>query len=224
MPQQNKFCQPRAAPKKAALFIPQTLDTIYIVKKYHPSSQQILSLIKEKGLWHESFEHEPVTTSDEAAKIRTGYTLEQGAKAIIVSVKEKNGGGQNGNQNNNRTNGQTDSRAGSPDQPTTPKKYFAQFVVPGDAKINSKKLTKLLNAKSIRFATAEEISELTNGIKIGGIPPLGNLFNIPVYVDPTLLENKKIIFNAGDRSFSIALKTKDYLDLVQPEILSFVQD
>lgn len=179
---------------------------------YHPTVNQILNLIKTNNFWYQTFEHEPVTTSDEAAKIRHGYTLEQGAKAIIVSVKAKNG------------DGQTGSRTGSPGQHSAPNNYFAQFVVPGNAKIDSKKLTKLLNAKSIRFATAQEISDLTNGIKIGGIPPLGNLFNIPVYVDPTLLENEKIIFNAGDRSFSIALKTKDYLDLVQPEILSFVQD
>lgn len=166
---------------------------------YHPAVSQILNLIKKNNLWHETFEHQPVTTSQEASKIRTGYSISQGAKAIILRIKGGN-------------------------------KYFAQFIIPGDAKINSKKLTKLLGAKSIRFATADEISELTNGIEIGGIPPFGNLFKLPVYIDPALLENnsqsdsdKKIIFNAGDRRFSIALKIKDYLELVKPEILSFVQ-
>ena len=35
-----------------------------------------------------------------------------------------------------------------------------------------------------------------------------------VLADPQPLENEKIVFNAGDRCISIAMKSKDYLKLV----------
>src|SRR5258708_37091542 len=36
---------------------------------------------------HETIEHEPVRTSEEAARTRPGYTLHQGAKTMIVKAK-----------------------------------------------------------------------------------------------------------------------------------------
>jgi Cys-tRNA(Pro) deacylase len=165
-----------------------------MLEQYHPTVNQIIELLKENDAWYETFEHDPVTTSEQAAKIRTGYTLDQGAKALILSVKK-----------------------------SKTQKSFVQVVVPGSAKLNSKLITKFLEAKSIRFANAEEIEQLTKGIQIGGIPPFGNLFDIPVYIDNSLTKFEKIIFNAGDRSFSIGMKTKDYLEIVKPTIDIFIQ-
>lgn len=162
------------------------------LNNYHKTVAQIIEILENKGSWFETFEHKPVTTSQEAASIRTGYTLDQGAKAIILRVKKSN-----------------------------TEKYFAQFIVPGSVRINSKLVTKLLEAKNIRFATKDELSKLTNGIEIGGVPPFGNLFKLPVYLDKSLLSHEKIIFNAGDRSFSIGMYLKDYLDIVKPQVASF---
>ena len=55
--------------------------------EYHKITKQITDIFKENNLWFETFEHEPVRTSEEAAKIRPGYDLNQGAKAMIVKVK-----------------------------------------------------------------------------------------------------------------------------------------
>ena len=156
---------------------------------YHKTVTDILNLLKKNGCWFETFEHEPVVTSEEAAKLRHGYSLSQGAKAIIVKIK--NSAGEN---------------------------EFVMLVLPGDKKFSGSKVKKLLGYKELRFATAEEILKLTNGIQIGGIPPFGNLFKIRVFVEKALLENEKIIFNAGDRSFSVAMKAKDYLEIVEPEV------
>src|SRR3990170_5275239 len=136
--------------------------------KYHPVVQRIINLLKENNFWFETFEHAPVKTSEEAAKVRTGYTLAEGAKAMIVRIKEKNGD-----------------------------KYFLMLVLPGDKKINIDKVKKDLNAKDIRFADQDEIKEITGSVAIGGIPPFGNLFGLKVIVDPSVSANEKIIFNAG---------------------------
>src|SRR5690242_10023929 len=58
---------------------------------FHPVTQTILDLLTVQHCWHETFEHQPVRTSEEAAKARPGYTLRQGAKAMIVRAKVNGG-------------------------------------------------------------------------------------------------------------------------------------
>lgn len=152
--------------------------------KYHPVTQQIINILKEKHFWFTTFEHEPVRTSEEAAKVRTGYTLKQGAKALILKVGKK----------------------------------FIMVVLPGDSKMDSKKIKNYCNSKSLRFATPEEVLKITGGVKVGGVPPFGNLFGLEVIADPTLFDNEKIVFNAGDRRFSIAMLAEDYREAVNPKI------
>ena len=39
---------------------------------YHPVVEKIKDLLTQRGAWFETFEHAPVRTSEEAAKVRTG--------------------------------------------------------------------------------------------------------------------------------------------------------
>jgi len=55
--------------------------------KYHKTVSTIIDLLNKNNVWFETFEHEPVRTSEEASKIRTGYKINQGAKAIILRLK-----------------------------------------------------------------------------------------------------------------------------------------
>lgn len=81
---------------------------------------------------------------------------------------------------------------------------FAMLVVPADRKLDSKKARANLGVKSIRFASKEEVMELT-GLEPGSIPPFGSLFQLSTYVDPALAANESINFNAGDHSISIQM-------------------
>ena len=161
------------------------------VMDYHPVSQQIVEVLEQNACWFETFEHEPVRTSEEAARIRPGYTLHQGAKAILLRVK----------------NSDAD-------------KKFVMLVFPADLKFDKDKVKALFNARDLRFATEDEVAALTHGVQAGGVPPFGQLFNLRVVADPKLFENEKIVFNAGDRRFSVAMKAEDYRRLVQPQIIA----
>ncbi|PIY80822.1 MAG: hypothetical protein COY80_00935 [Candidatus Pacebacteria bacterium CG_4_10_14_0_8_um_filter_42_14] len=161
--------------------------------KFHPVVTQIIDLLETNSCWYETFEHEPVRTSEEAAKIRNGYSIEQGAKAIIIRVKV-----------------------------SSANKRFVMLVMPGDQRFDNDKIKLLFQAKNIRFATEEEVVEITGGVQPGGVPPFGNLFDLEVAVDPLLLDNEKIIFNAGDRRFSVGMLSSDYLQLVKPVVSSLV--
>lgn len=161
--------------------------------EYHEIVSKIIELLKNGGYWFETFEHEPVRTSEEAALVRTGYSQAQGAKAMIVRVKKS----------------ATD-------------KSFAMLVLPGDRRFDFAKVKQLFGASDIRFATEEEVIRLTGGVLPGGVPPFGNLFGLPVVADPSLFENEKIVFNAGDRSFSVAMKSADYQKIVEPRVFDIL--
>ena len=50
--------------------------------------------------------------------------------------------------------------------------------------------------------------------------PFGNLYNLPVYVDKSLVSNEDIVFNAGTHIDTIRMKYRDFERLVQPKVIS----
>ena len=160
---------------------------------YHEVVSRILDCLKQNSCWYETLEHEAVRTSEEAAKTRPGYSLHQGAKAMIVKVK----------------GAQT---------------RFVMLVLPADLRFDNSKLRVLLKAKDIQLASESEVLELTGGVQPGAVPPFGNLFELEVFADPQLFENEKIVFNAGDRRFSVAMRAGDYKRMVDPQIASIARE
>src|SRR5439155_15551596 len=76
---------------------------------------------------------------------------------------------------------------------------FLMIVLPADRKLASKLVRKASGAKSLRFASREEVEHLTN-LSPGSIPPFGSLFNLPTWCDERLSEQARINFNAGDHT------------------------
>ena len=150
-------------------------------------------MLQADGCWHERFSHAPVRTSEEAAAARPGYSLTQGAKAIILRVKR----------------GKRDKR-------------FVMLVLPADRRFDSKLVKAHFQARDIRFATEAEALSLTGGVQPGGVPPFGGIFDLPLYATPQLFDQERIVFNAGDRRFSLAMRSADYRRLAAPEIFPFV--
>jgi Ala-tRNA(Pro) deacylase len=94
---------------------------------------------------------------------------------------------------------------------------FVMFVVPADRRLASGEVRRQMSAKSLRFANADEVLELT-GLKPGAIPPFGSLFGLATYCDERLAANARINFNAGDHAVSIAMAYEDFVRVEQPTI------
>jgi Ala-tRNA(Pro) deacylase len=92
---------------------------------------------------------------------------------------------------------------------------FVLIVLPADRKLDSKKAREAFGVKALRFASKEEVEQLT-GLQPGSIPPFGSLFNLPTYCDPALAENSSINFNAGDHSISVQMAHADYVHVEKP--------
>ena len=97
---------------------------------------------------------------------------------------------------------------------------FVMFVMPGDRRLDSKLVRKAFNLRSLRFATREEVEQLTT-LAPGSIPPFGSLFGFATYCDEQLAAQSKINFNAGDHAISVNMAFADYMVVEAPQMGQF---
>ena len=96
---------------------------------------------------------------------------------------------------------------------------FILVVMSAARKLRSNALRKHLGASRLRFATTEELDELT-GLPPGAVPPFGRpILDLPLYIDRSVTRNDKAAFNAGSLTASIVMPTEDYLRLARGTIV-----
>jgi Ala-tRNA(Pro) deacylase len=97
-------------------------------------------------------------------------------------------------------------------------------VIPGSRKINLNTAKASLAAKEVRLATEDEFISRFPECEIGAMPPFGNLFGLPVIVDPALEKDEHIYFNAGNHMQTVRIKYRDFATLVKPQIARLVEE
>jgi Ala-tRNA(Pro) deacylase len=102
-------------------------------------------------------------------------------------------------------------------------KGYGMAVLPARCMVDLDELAMTLNMVRIRLASEKEIREICPGTEVGAMPPFGGLYNLPVYVDARLAEERHIFFNAGTHRDAIHMSFADYLRLVNPLITRFAQ-
>ena len=76
--------------------------------------------------------------------------------------------------------------------------------------------SKHLGWRRFRFASADELRELT-GLVPGSIPPFGRpILPLDLYVDTSILSNERVAFNAGSLTDSIIMDREDYIRIAKP--------
>ncbi len=95
------------------------------------------------------------------------------------------------------------------------------FVLSASKKIDTKKVKALVPCKSMRFATPEELFQMTSLLP-GSVPPFGNpIMPFNLFVDASIQQLPNIAFNAGSLSDSIVISSADYLNLCHGTICAF---
>ena len=98
---------------------------------------------------------------------------------------------------------------------------FKLFVLSAALKIDSQRIKEHFHAKSIRFATPEELLSLTS-LPPGSIPPFGRpIVDLDLYADGSIRRHETIAFNAGSLTDSIVMSTTDFLAAANPILLDF---
>ena len=102
---------------------------------------------------------------------------------------------------------------------------FAVFVLPADLQLDSASVRKHFSAKRVRFATAEELRELT-GLVPGSLPPFGRpLLSFELYADNSLgIRHNRVAFNAGSLTDSIVMSAADWEAIAKPKRFDFAKE
>ena len=98
---------------------------------------------------------------------------------------------------------------------------FHLFVLSAARSVDSGAIRRRLGARRSRFATPEELLEIT-GLVPGSVPPFGRpILDLDLHADEAMLANERIAFNAGSLTDSIILPMRDYLAAAQPDVFAF---
>jgi Ala-tRNA(Pro) deacylase len=73
----------------------------------------------------------------------------------------------------------------------------------------------------VRLAEEREFAATFADCDVGAMPPFGNLYDVDVYVDPSVADNESIVFRAGTHTDTISVAYADFARLVQPSVTSF---
>lgn len=100
---------------------------------------------------------------------------------------------------------------------------FHLCVLSAAAQIDANAVRRHLGQSGARFATRDELADLT-GLVPGCVPPFGEpILPLPLLLDESFLVNGRIAFNAASLRHSVVMQTADYLELAQPERARFAK-
>lgn len=98
---------------------------------------------------------------------------------------------------------------------------FRLFVLSAALRIDSQAIRNYFETRKTRFASTEELQNLT-GLVPGSVPPFGEpILPFELYVDPSISKNDRIAFNAGSLTDSLFLGVEDYLRISAPTVFRF---
>lgn len=94
---------------------------------------------------------------------------------------------------------------------------FRLFVLPADRQLDSGAIRRHLGARRTRFATPEELLDMT-GLVPGSVPPFGEpVLPFEIYADEDVgAAAGRVAFNAGSLTHSIGMAAGDWERIARP--------
>jgi prolyl-tRNA editing enzyme YbaK/EbsC (Cys-tRNA(Pro) deacylase) len=93
---------------------------------------------------------------------------------------------------------------------------FHLFVLSAARKADSGEIKRRFGVRSVRFATPEELLELT-GLVPGSVPPFGEpILPLKLHLDEQVRSLDRVAFNAASLTESIIMATPDYIRAASP--------
>jgi Ala-tRNA(Pro) deacylase len=93
-------------------------------------------------------------------------------------------------------------------------------VLPADHRVDLEKLEKATGRKTA-LATEAEFRALFPDCAVGTMPPFGELYGVRAYLDTSLTEAERIVFEAGTHSDAIKMRYTDYARVTKPAVADF---
>jgi Ala-tRNA(Pro) deacylase len=101
---------------------------------------------------------------------------------------------------------------------------YRMVVLAANKIVDFEELRAMLGFSHARLATERELSQLFPDCDLGAMPPFGNLYGMPVYLDSSLLADAQIAFNAGTHRDVVRVALGDFRRTVNPEVVSLARE
>ena len=95
---------------------------------------------------------------------------------------------------------------------------YHMIVVPASRIVDFQEVRLTLGFTHARLATEQELGELFPDCELGAMPPMGNLYGLPVFMDSSLAAEEMIAFNSGTHFDVVHMRTADFRALVHPTV------
>ena len=93
-------------------------------------------------------------------------------------------------------------------------------VLPADHRIDLERLGQV-TGRQAALATEGEFKALFPDCAVGTMPPFGPLYGVVTYLDKSLADADRIVFEAGTHSDAVKMGYADYERLAKPTIADF---
>jgi Ala-tRNA(Pro) deacylase len=100
----------------------------------------------------------------------------------------------------------------------------AMVVLPASHELQLSELAQRLGAGEVRLAEESEFAPLFPDCETGAMPPFGNLYGLPVYVDASLTQSRNIVFEAGMYTITMRVAYSDFARLTRATVVSVARE
>ena len=100
-------------------------------------------------------------------------------------------------------------------------KEKVMLVLPAPYRMNVDLVRDMVGANKVRLAKEEEFADLFPDCATGAMPPFGNLYGVPFYVDRSMAEEPDMVFRIGTHRETMKITYADFIRLAQPVVGDF---
>ncbi len=90
------------------------------------------------------------------------------------------------------------------------------ILMHGDREVSTKELARILGVKSV-LPCDPVTAQRHTGYMVGGTSPFGIKKKLPIYIEETILEHRKILINAGRKGLLAEMATDELLRILSPK-------
>jgi len=95
---------------------------------------------------------------------------------------------------------------------------LVMLVLPATAVVDTRKASTVVGGNPVRLTAEREFAPRFPDCEAGAMPPFGNLYDVPVYVDRGLGASERIVFQAGTHTVTMSIPYADFERLAHPTI------
>jgi len=95
-------------------------------------------------------------------------------------------------------------------------RHYMMAVIPACRRLDLERVRATTEERDLELAGEDELARLFPDCETGAMPPFGNLFGMPVWVDDSLGRETETVFNAGSHRETIHMAYADFVRLVRP--------